>query len=251
MNTQEQFVSLDHLEPLEHLEHLEHLEPLESPVPADLVAYVETSIVPRYAAFDAAHREDHARMVIEQSMQIVDTLLSHKPPLRAGQAEGEAVSRAMAYAIAAFHDLGLCEGRDTHHIVSARIIRADAHLRRWFTEDEVSIMADAAEDHRASAKSEPRTIYGRIVAEADRFINPRVIIRRTLQYGFEHYPTLSRDEHLARAAEHLHEKYGDGGYLRLWIPGSPNAQRLEALRQIIRDEERLRCVLDEVWDAIS
>lgn len=231
MNTQEQFVSLD---------HLESLEPIENPVPADLVAYVETSILPRYATFDAAHREDHARMVIEQSMQIVDTLQS-----------STSVSRAMAYAIAAFHDLGLCEGRDTHHIVSARIIRADAHLRRWFTEEEVSVMADAAEDHRASAKSEPRTVYGRIVAEADRFIDPRVIIRRTLQFGFEHYPELSREEHLARAVDHLHEKYGDGGYLRLWIPGSPNAQRLEALRQIIRDEERLRCVLDEEWTTLK
>lgn len=209
-------------------------------LPADLVQYVETAILPRYATFDAAHREDHARMVIEQSMQIVDTLQATTP-----------VSRAMAYAAAAFHDLGLCEGRDTHHIVSARIIRADANLRRWFTEDEVNIIADAAEDHRASAKHEPRTIYGRIVAEADRFIDPRIIIRRTLQFGFEHYPELSREEHLCRAIEHLHEKYGDGGYLKLWIPGSPNAQRLEALRQIIRDEERLRSVLDEMWEEVS
>lgn len=224
----------------EPLASLDHLESLENLVPQDLVVYVETSILPRYAAFDAAHREDHARMVIEQSMQIVDTLQS-----------STSVSRAMAYAIAAFHDLGLCEGRDTHHIVSARIIRADAHLRRWFTEDEVSVMADAAEDHRASAKSEPRTVYGRIVAEADRFIDPRIIIRRTLQFGFEHYPELSHEEHLCRAIEHLHEKYGDGGYLKLWIPSSPNAQRLEALRQIIRDEERLRSVLDEMWEEVS
>lgn len=222
------------------LASLDHLESLENLVPQDLVAYVETSILPRYATFDAAHREDHARMVIEQSMQIVDTLQATTP-----------VSRAMAYAAAAFHDLGLCEGRDTHHIVSARIIRADANLRRWFTEDEVNIIADAAEDHRASAKHEPRTIYGRIVAEADRFIDPRIIIRRTLQFGFEHYPELSREEHLCRAIEHLHEKYGDGGYLKLWIPGSPNAQRLEALRQIIRDEERLRSVLDEMWEEVS
>lgn len=224
----------------EPLASLEHLESLENLVHQDLVAYVETSILPRYATFDAAHREDHACMVIEQSMQIVDTLQATTP-----------VSRAMAYAAAAFHDLGLCEGRDTHHIVSARIIRADANLRRWFTEDEVNIIADAAEDHRASAKHEPRTIYGRIVAEADRFIDPRIIIRRTLQFGFEHYPELSREEHLSRAIEHLHEKYGDGGYLKLWIPGSPNAQRLEALRQIIRDEERLRSVLDEMWEEVS
>lgn len=100
-------------------------------------------------------------------------------------------------------------------------------------------MADAAEDHRASAKTPPRTIYGRIVAEADRFIEAETIIRRTVQFGFEHYPELSREEHRARAVEHLREKYGDGGYLRLWFPESPNVARLEALRVLIRQPELL------------
>ena len=30
---------------------------------AEFVAYVEQAILPRYATFDAAHREDHARTV--------------------------------------------------------------------------------------------------------------------------------------------------------------------------------------------
>ena len=57
--------------------------------------------------------------------------------------------------------------------------------------------------------------------------------------------------HWERAVEHLDEKYGDGGYLKLWIPESPNAARLEELRAVIRDRAALRQVFESVWTLIS
>ena len=112
-------------------------------------------------------------------------------------------------------------------------------------------MADAAEDHRASATHAPRTIYGRIVAEADRFIDPETIVRRTIQYGLDHYPDLSRDGHYRRMLDHLHEKYGRGGYLHLWFSNSPNAERLEHLRQLIDDEPTLRQLFETIYDTLT
>ena len=135
--------------------------------------------------------------------------------------------------------------------MSARIIRADQELHRWFSDEQISIIADAAEDHRASSKQAPRTIYGRIVAEADRVIVPETIIQRTIQYGLEHYPTLNREGHYERTVEHLREKYGDGGYLRLWFPESPNAARLAELRQIIADPVRLRNIFNAQFDQLT
>ena len=199
----------------------------------ELEAYVEREIVPRYDRFDPAHRRDHVRMVIQQGLQLADQL---------------DVDRNMVYAIAAYHDTGLCAGRERHHIVSAEIIRADQKLRQWFTEEQIAVMADAAEDHRASAAHEPRTLYGRIVAEADRFIEPNTIIRRTVQYGLEHYPELDREQHFQRTLSHLHEKYGRNGYLKLWFPDSPNAQRLEQLWQLMEDEAALRRIFDKYFD---
>ena len=96
--------------------------------------------------------------------------------------------------------------------------------------------------------NEPRSIYGRIVAEADRCIDPATIIRRTVQYGVAHYPALTREEHYARCLDHLQHKYGEGGYLKLWIPESDNARRLEELRATIRDTERLRRLFDTLFD---
>lgn len=119
------------------------------------------------------------------------------------------------YAAAAYHDSGLVEGRDVHHM--------------------------------ASGRQGPRTIYGSILAEADRVIDPYKIIHRTIQYGISNYPELDMEGHWERTVEHLLEKYAEGGYLRLWIPESTNGARLEELRSIIRDRAQLRNIFDRIF----
>ena len=198
----------------------------------ELKAYVEAEIIPRYHYFDKAHREDHVRSVIAQALDLA----------RHYDADPD-----MVYAAAAYHDTGLAIDRATHHLESGRIIRADKRLLQWFTPLQVEVIAEAAEDHRASSKTAPRSIYGRLIAEADRFIDPTTIIRRTIQFGMDHYPELDTEGHWERTLEHLREKYGDGGYLQLWIPESPNAGRLEELRKLIRDPESLRSVFDKLF----
>lgn len=197
-----------------------------------LVQYIETKIIPQYSAFDKAHREDHARAVIERAL------------VMGGQYD---IDQDMLYTAAACHDLGLAVDRKTHHLESGRIIRADARLKEWFTPEQVETIAQAAEDHRASATTPPRSIYGALVAEADRMIVPETIIRRTVQFGFSHYPELDKEGHWQRTVEHLNEKYAEGGYLHLLIPGSPNEKPLDELRAIIRDTPRLRSIFEEIY----
>lgn len=197
-----------------------------------LVQYIESEIIPRYASFDKAHREDHARAVIERALSM---------------ARAYDVDMDMVYAAAACHDLGLAVDRKTHHMESGRAIREDARLREWFTEAQIETIAQAAEDHRASATAPPRSIYGALVAEADRMIVPETIIRRTVQYGLSHYPELDREGHWQRTLEHLNEKYAEGGYLHLLIPGSPNEEPLRRLREVIHDRARLRALFDEIF----
>ena len=205
-------------------------------VKPSIIAYVEQEILPRYDHFDAAHQRNHADEVIERSLAL---------------AKHYDVDENMVYAIAAYHDTGLCEGRDTHHIVSGRIIREDRKLRDWFSEDQIETMARAAEDHRASSGHEPRSIYGKIVAEADRLITPEKVIRRTIQFTQDHFPDYDKEQQYQRFREHLLEKYSDTGYLRLWIPESDNAIRLEELRMIIRDEEKMRNAFDQTIEKIK
>ena len=198
-----------------------------------LQEYGEEEIIPRYASFDKAHKEDHARSVIDEALSL---------------AAYYDVDPDMVYAAAAFHDTGLVEGRQTHHIASGRIIREDPRLAEWFSPEQIETIAQAAEDHRASSGSEPRSIYGRIIAEADRDIIPMKILRRTVQFGMEHYPELDKEGHWNRFVDHLHEKYYYGGYLKLFIPESRNAARLEELRGIIGDETKLRSLFDAFFE---
>jgi len=159
------------------------------------------------------------------------------------------VDKDMVSVAAACHDLGLSTDRKTHHLESGRIIRSMPELSRWFSPDQIETIAQAAEDHRASSDSEPRSIYGKIIAEADRQIVPEVVIRRTIQYGLSHYPELDKEGHWQRTLAHLLDKYAEGGYLKLWIPESSNAVKLRELREMIRDRKRLRSIFDDIYNS--
>lgn len=201
-----------------------------------LKSYIEEEIIPKYDNFDAAHRRSHAEAVIDNSLEL---------------AKHYDVDINMVYAIAAYHDTGLVEGRERHHIVSGEILKQDRALRRWFSERQITVMADAAEDHRASAGHEPRSMYGKIVAEADRDIEPMRIIRRTVEFGASNYPHLNKEEQWQRAVSHLEEKYGEQGYLKLFLPESHNAENLRQLREIIADKEWLRSLFEILFIQVS
>lgn len=199
----------------------------------EIVSYVGENIIPRYVGFDKAHQEEHARMVIEQSLKLATHIST--------------INRDMVYVIAAYHDLGMINGRENHHIDSGIILRDDAFLKSHFNRKQLKTMAEAVEDHRASSGVMPRTIYGQIVAEADRFIDPETIIRRTIQFGLTNYPELDKIGHYRRAIDHLKKKYGTKGYLKICIPWSDNAKRLDDLRQILRDENKVKEIFDRLY----
>jgi len=199
-----------------------------------LVEYIGDRIIPMYDGFDAGHGRDHVQAVIDEALRL------------AGFYD---VDADMVYAAAAYHDTGLCVDRKIHHLESGRIIRGDRELRRWFTGYQIEVIAQAAEDHRASSDHAPRTIYGKIIAEADRQIIPESIILRTVQYGLEHYPELDREGHWERTCEHMTEKYDEGGYLKLWIPESRNAEGLVRLREIIHNKNRLREYFEAAYNS--
>ena len=198
--------------------------------------YIENEILPRYAAFDKGHQRDHAESVIQESMVL---------------AQEYGADQEMAYVIAAFHDLGLEKGRELHHIYSGEILMADPILPQFFNKEQLMLMRDAVEDHRASSKHAPRSIYGAIVAEADRHIDPETILRRTMQFGLKQNPEADFEWHFNRAYQHMLEKYAEGGYMRLWLNSKRNVEGLNALRAIIHDKEVLREICKRLFEAMS
>ena len=198
----------------------------------DLVEFIETQILPRYAAFDRAHNMEHVTRVIRSSLELVRTT-------------GADIN--MAYTIAAYHDLGMIGHRADHHLRGGKILAADARLKKWFSPEQIKIMKEAVEDHRASASRAPRSIYGKIVAEADRDIDTDTVVRRTIQFGLSNYPEMDKEGHWKRFKEHMDSKYSKEGYIRLWIPNSPNAKKLNDLRNLIAQPDKLREVFERVF----
>ena len=198
--------------------------------------FVERNILKRYNAFDAAHNMTHVNRVIKASVQLARKM-------------GADIN--MAYVVAAYHDLGLEVERATHHIESGKILKADRRLDKWFSAQQIEIMRQAVEDHRASASRAPRNIYGKIVAEADRDLEPMSVIRRTIQFGLAHYPEKTKEEHWDRFVEHLQQKYSSAGYIKLWIAGSDNEQNLRELRRIINDRQQLRQTFEQIFASLA
>ena len=117
----------------------------------ELMNFVERQILPRYNDFGKSHGLGHVQRVIKSSLALAAVT-------------GADVN--MVYVIAAYHDLGMAGPRAIHHITSGKILIADARLRKWFSAEQLKIMKEAVEDHRASSSRVPRSIYGKIVAEA-------------------------------------------------------------------------------------
>ena len=191
----------------------------------DLVEFIETQILPKYAEFDRAHNLEHVTRVIRNALDLV-------------RITGADID--MVYCIAAYHDLGMSGPRAIHHITGGKILAADARLKRWFSAEQIKIMREAVEDHRASASKAPRSLYGKIIAEADRDIDVDTIFRRAIDFGLANYPELDYEHQWQRFRQHMDEKYSVNGYIRLWIPGSPNERRLNELRNIIAQPQLLR-----------
>ena len=209
---------------------------LASNVSLDLMEFVEKNILPRYAAFDKAHNLTHINRVISRSLELASKI---------------GADADMAYAIAAYHDLGLEGPRAVHHLTSGKILAADQRLQKWFTKEQLKIMKEAVEDHRASTSHTPRSLYGKIVAEADRDLEPSIVFRRTIEYGIDHYPEKNKEEQWQRFLSHMENKYSSHGYIRLWLPNSPNEQNLKRIREFISAPQLLREEFDRIYALVT
>lgn len=198
----------------------------------EIMEFVERFILPRYQAFDKAHNMEHVMNVVRRSLKLAKKM---------------GADENMAYVIAAYHDLGLEGPRAIHHLTSGKILLADKRLSKWFSPMQINMMKEAVEDHRASASHAPRSIYGSIVAEADRDLSPETVFTRTVLFGIDHYPEKTKEEHWQRFVEHMKEKYSNAGYIKLWIPGSDNERDLTTIRSIIENPVKLREEFEKIW----
>lgn len=191
----------------------------------ELKKYIEENIFPVYDKNESAHGIDHIKDVIKRSFDLVD--------------ENELdVNLDMVYVIASYHDIGHHIDPKTHEIISANMMLEDKNLNKFFTEKELIIIKEAIEDHRASAKDNPRSIYGRIVSSADRNNTVEACLRRTYTYGKKLNPEATDEELFLRAYDVLKNKFGEDGYAKYYFKDSKYEKFLKELRELLNDKDK-------------
>ena len=194
----------------------------------DLKKYIEENIFPSYKKNDLGHNLDHIEYVIDRSFKFA----SRVPD----------INYDMVYVIAAYHDIGHYIDAKNHEKVSSEVLLADKNLSKFFTEDEIKIMAEAVYDHRASLDGEPRSIYGKIVSSADRNTLVDVPLKRTYAYRIKHCPNYSLDEIIEESRQHIIEKFGKKGYAteKMYFEDVDYKRFLEDISKLAENKEKFK-----------
>ncbi len=186
--------------------------------------HIEKEVLPKYEKL-SGHTVDHINYVIRRSLKFAEEVLE--------------VNFDMVYVIAAYHDLGRLVDNETHNFESAKMLLKDKFLAEKFSEEERRIMAEAVEDHRASLKREPRSVYGKIVSSADRNTDVSQAVKRSFNYSRALHPDYSVEETIEDARVHLREKFGAGGYARgkMYFKDSEYEKFCEEIEEITKAPE--------------
>ena len=193
-------------------------------VNSELKKYIEENIFPEYSKNEPAHALGHIQYVIDRSFELV--------------AQNDLdVNLDMVYTIAAYHDIGHHIDSKNHEIISADIMSKDENLKQFFTDEELIVIKDAIEDHRASSKEDPRSIYGKIVSSADRNNTVEACLRRTYTYGKKLDPNATDEELFLRAYDVLTKKFGEGGYAKFYFKDRVYEEFLKELRELLSNKD--------------
>ncbi len=190
----------------------------------DLKKYIEENIFPEYSKNEKAHNLEHIQYVINRSFKFADTC--------------ENINDDMVYTIAAYHDIGHHIDSKRHEIISGEIMSKDNHLKKFFSEEQLQIIREAIEDHRASSNHEPRSIYGKIVSTADRNNTVEACLRRSYTYNKKLHPDFSDEQTFEDAYQHLVMKFGENGYAKFFFQDEEYEQFLKEIRTLLSDKKQ-------------
>ena len=191
-----------------------------------LRVYLRLHILPLYKKFDLAHDVKHAEMVADFCVRLAK-LVKADPDI--------------AYAVGLLHDVGIQIDRETHNLESGKFVRNSTFLKTIFNKDQVEMIAQAVEDHRASNTYPPRNIYGKIVADADRsdFMKAEDWMVRTWKYRKDMQKTHSDEEIFDEMFKRMQVSFGPNGTVKFYLPESEKilGPEFRRTKELAKDKE--------------
>lgn len=188
----------------------------------NLKKYIEENVFPEYSKNEPAHNIEHIKYVINRSFKFADTVPN--------------INYDMVYTIAAYHDIGHHIDPKKHEIISGEIMSKDENLKKFFSVEELKIIKEAIEDHRASSNHEPRSIYGKIVSTADRNNTVEACLRRSYSYNKKLHPEYNDEQIFEDCHFHLNDKFGENGYAKFFFKDEEYEKFLTDIRKLLADK---------------
>ena len=207
----------------------------------ELKNYILKNIKSEYKNFDKGHNISHFNFVTNNCVEYAEQLNSL----------GENVDLDIAYIVGAFHDYGIKDGREDHAKKSAAYVLKDKMLAKFYDEQTIKIIAEAVEDHSSHLAYEPRSIYGKIVADADRNNTIYLVFSRPIKYSLEHFKHFTKEEHLDRVYNFVQEKFGVNGYVKYWLDIEDTKKEQKALFELLDNEMVCKSYISGIFDEVT
>lgn len=207
----------------------------------ELLNYINNVIKIKYKEFDKAHNISHFNYVTNNCVEYGKELIK----------QGYEVNLEIAYLVGAFHDIGIINGRENHALSSGVIVRNDLKLKEYYDEETIELIAQAVEDHSSHLQYEPRSIYGKIVADADRNNSLYLVFSRPVKYGLKNESYRDRESHINRVYEFVNDKFGRNGYVKYWLDIPQTKKEQFDIWELLDDEIQCKSYIAGIVDEVS
>lgn len=153
-------------------------------------------VVKYYNRFDKGHDAKH-----------LDTVVNNAITIREALDYRDEIDYMIMITAAMYHDVGLVNGRRSHHVMSYNIANKCPMLRRHFDDKAIRTISRTCMEHRSNSGFKRNCVISMIVADADSLNNIEDMIYRSFHYNKGGKGKLELVYH------HLaEEKYGRNGY---------------------------------------
>ena len=207
----------------------------------DLLGYIINEIKPMYKNFDKAHNISHFNFVTNNCVNYAKSLIEM----------GVQVDLEIAYVVGAFHDVGISKGREGHAMYSAQIVLEDKTLKKFFDDDIIVLISEAVQDHSSHLSYEPRSVYGKIVADADRNNTKYLVFSRPIKYGIMNENYRDKQDQINTVYEFVNKKFGRNGYVKYWLDIPETRKEQLAVWELLDDENNCKAYIEGLFDEIT
>jgi len=207
----------------------------------NLKKYIVDEIKSKYKSFDKAHSIAHFNFVTKNCVEYGEELIK----------QGYDVDLEIAYVVGAFHDIGITKGREGHAKSSGVIVRNDSKLKDFYDSETIEMIAQAVEDHSSHLEYEPRSIYGKIVADSDRNNSLYLVFSRPVKYGLKNEKQYDREGHINRVYNFVNNKFGRNGYVKYWLDIPQTKKEQNAVWELLDNENECKKYIAGIVDEVS